>query len=556
MKIILAFISVLFTLSLSANLSVIVSPTNPVAGESFEVYFTITTMESGDPFVSFDPYGLEVIGRRQEVAVQTQFINGKISTQRKVKLVYEMVSDKARTARLSNIKAEIASKVFEHKNVSIKITKTRTEAKAIFVQAEVDNVAPYIGQGVDVKYYLYTRAALHSTEIKQFPKLNGFIKRFHTVNNNGETVRVGNKLYKKILQYSARLYPIKSGTLKIDALRLIIRYSERGSNPFGSFGLAMGRLKERTVSSDTIKLEIKSLPSENVPAGFLGLIGRHGAKLSLSKSKYLINEPVEARLEIIGPGALEKMTAPILFNSNALEDFDIKADFVATDSRNGRKIFDYTYLARANTNIAARTLDIYYFSPNSNRYESVSVKVPAIVIGGGGVALQKGVRKDLKQEPRDKPLVEKQVNAVGIVAPLFTYNLLSASTHDYRMLFRILLIIFILVFLEYLINLLSNKKYRAESQRVIKSMAKRGLNYGDLTRVIFMLNNTSEDPRIVISEADLPEKDKKYFLKCLQILEYGDFSKGQSSDKDVKFIKKSFTTLQKLIENENIQSHK
>jgi hypothetical protein len=221
MKIILAFISVLFTLSLSANLSVIVSPTNPVAGESFEVYFTITTMESGDPFVSFDPYGLEVIGRRQEVAVQTQFINGKISTQRKVKLVYEMVSDKARTARLSNIKAEIASKVFEHKNVSIKITKTRTEAKAIFVQAEVDNVAPYIGQGVDVKYYLYTRAALHSTEIKQFPKLNGFIKRFHTVNNNGETVRVGNKLYKKILQYSARLYPMKSGTLKIDALRLI-----------------------------------------------------------------------------------------------------------------------------------------------------------------------------------------------------------------------------------------------------------------------------------------------------------------------------------------------
>ena len=65
----------------------------------------------------------------------------------------------------------------------------------------------YIGEGIDVRYYLYSRAPVVQTEFKSFPKLNGFIKRYHKIADREEAVEYEGIVYRRSLKYSARVYP-------------------------------------------------------------------------------------------------------------------------------------------------------------------------------------------------------------------------------------------------------------------------------------------------------------------------------------------------------------
>lgn len=553
-----AFYLLLFCLTVTnsfGEVSISIDPPSPIAGEPFEVIFTITSRESVEPFISFDPYGVEVSGRQMLApSIQTKYYNGKISTQRIYRYVYEMVSDRPRVARLNNISVELGSKTENHKNIMIKILKTQPVAKNIFVQAEVDNESPYLGEGVFVKYYLYASIPVRDPEIKAFPKLNGFIKRFKNVRSSVETVRVGGKIYKRALQYAAKLYPEKTGRLKVDPLKLIIKYQKGNSNPFSSFGLALGRLREKTISSKSVEINVKPLPVENLPPNFMGLVGVHEAKISVNKSKFIINEPIEVRLEISGPGSLEKITAPELYNSDSLESFDVKSTFEEVDTSFSRKTFDYTFLARGDASIPERQLKIYYFNPGTNAYEFSEIVVPAITIGGGGpitpgVATKKNIKRP---EGGKKPLQAIDLSQ-KINAPLFSSDLLNTRGTDYSKTLYLLCFILLLVVLELVRFKLAGSLDNSDASALVKKLSKQGINYGDLSRLIFLLPRSSDDPKEVIRSSQLNDKDKKYFLSCIKELETHNFSSGTNKTlKSISFSKRAFQALENETKNANI----
>ena len=185
---------IMFSAQIMAQISVRVDPMNPVAGESFYVAIKVKTEKSVDPFVSFDPSGVEVIGRSQSSSMNSIFSNGRLKTSREYTYTYELVAQKPRTVYLKNISVDIGDKQLNHKDVSIRVSREKKVSnKETYVAAEVSNLSPYVGEGVDVRYYLYTRSdRVKSADIKQFPKLNGFIKRFHDIRDGVERVNVNN----------------------------------------------------------------------------------------------------------------------------------------------------------------------------------------------------------------------------------------------------------------------------------------------------------------------------------------------------------------------------
>ena len=55
-------------------------------------------------------------------------------------------------------------------------------------------------------------------------------------NERIETVQYNGEIYKRVLKYSTRVYPEKTGTAYIDSLRLNVQYSDGYQNtPFGNF---------------------------------------------------------------------------------------------------------------------------------------------------------------------------------------------------------------------------------------------------------------------------------------------------------------------------------
>lgn len=540
-----------------AELVVQVNPPNPVKDESFNVIFEVSTSDDEEPMVSFDPVGLEVLGRSKEVSLSTSIINGRFSSTRKIKMVYEVISSTARTAHIRDIKVELGSKTLTHKPVRIKVLSRKKTPRNIFLQAEVSKDKVYIGEGVDVRYYLYSRVPVVQTEFKSFPKLNGFIKRFHKVVDKEEAVQYEGFVYRRSLKYSARVYPEKVGKLYIDPLRLNIQYASSSGNPFGSFGMAFNRFRSKGVSSKKIEVQVAPLPSEGVPINFTGLVGEHEFRLISNKQKYVVNEAIEAKLEVIGPGALEKMEAPKIYKDGALEQFDTKSEFFEVGMTSGRKVFDYTYLARADVLIPEREVSLAYFDPELKVYKDKKIVIPQLQIGGGTRAVP--VKELLAKTPKENeqegqsPLIEKE--SLTAVAPLFKESYKGLPLTWPRLLVYALVIVVFVQLGEISYKIIKRPSSSESLEAEIMQLKKNGLSYNGLIKLIYNLSKQVEDAsaKTIIEESGLSRKDKDYFLEMLEILGQKDFGAKAASKKRATFKMSAFKALKKEIENESIQ---
>lgn len=553
-KLVSFLLALLFSTSVFAQLNISVRPKTPVKQESFQVFFEVTTETDTEPKISFYPIGLEVLGRSREVSVSSSYINGKFKTSKKINYVYEMVSDQARIAKLKDIEVLIGNKKITHPTVSIKVLSTKKTPASVFLRAELSKESAYIGEGIDLAYYLYTRVPVVQVEFKNFPKLNGFIKRFHKVNDEEQTVEENGVIYKKILKYSGRIYPEKDGTLYIDPLKLNIQYAANRGSPFGNFGLSFSRFRSKTVISKKVEVMVKQLPAENMPPNFTGLVGEHTFNFNSAKDKFVVNEAIEAKLEVQGPGALEKLEAPKVFSDPGLEAFDTKSEFFEVGRSSGRKVFDYTFLARANLDIPERSLKLSYFDPEVEQYKEVEVLIPGITVGGSGQS-----KSPMVSTTNDSSQIKNQssLNPSDIIdapmAPLFSTDYKGIPLHWPKYIIYFLVVIVLLQILELFLSIFKNQESHSDVDSIIKRMKKSGISYSELTFLIYRLVESPQGKslREIVEASNLNKLDKKYFIETIDALEHKDFSESGKVDKRVKFKSSSFKSLRREISDAN-----
>ena len=381
MKIIMFLLFFLSATTLYAeDVDVVVEPKEAVIHESFFVTFKVKTSSTEEPYISFTPYGASVLGKRsQGLSISTIVLNGKITTTKEQAIVYEFQAERSGQVYLRNVKVEMGGKVIPVKEVRINVLNEARRVPDIFMEVETSKNRVYLGEGLDVNYYLYYKTAINSPDIKEFPKLNKFIKRFHHINSPGETIQYKGQVLRRNLIYSARLYPEKVGSAILDPMKMSIQVVE---SDYSGFGFGSQRYKTRDIASPIVEVEVLPLPSEGVPSSFTGLIGDHEFSLSVPKTKYLVNEPIEIKLEVKGKGAVENFDAPTIYADNNLEKFDTKSEVSEIGTQAAKKIFEYTLLARGPVNIPARELLLAYFEPSSGRYIEKKVAVPVLEVSG------------------------------------------------------------------------------------------------------------------------------------------------------------------------------
>lgn len=558
MRLVIIFLLLSLSSMASEKLKVYVSPSTPVKGESFNLIFEIDTDSDAEPFVSFSPNGLEVLGRNREVSLRTSIINGKFTSSRTIKMVYDVVADRARTIMVNDISVKLNGDEIKHKPIRIQVLSKRKEPNEIFLKVETSKDKVFIGEGVDVRYYLYYRVPVVQTEFKSFPKLNGFIKRFHKVDDREEAVEYEGRAYRRSLKYSARVYPEKTGDLKIDPLRLNIQYAGGSGNPFGTFGLSFKRFKRKGVNSENHVITVKPLPVENIPLNFTGLVGKHEFSYSVNKEKFVVNEAIEGRLEVVGPGALEKMDAPVIYRDPSLEKFDTKSDFFEIGLDRGRKVFNYTLLARADSTLPERILSLAYFDPDEERYIDFKLTIPKLEIGGGSLEIQSSGPSPNEIVPKNEEIVNSKLKSnFSINSPLFSESWNSIPIRWPRYLIYLLLTVILFQVLEMLLSYLRKNNTASGLDVVIHSMKKNGITYSGLAKLLLdkRVNRISEgvDLRIRIDTLGLSKSDKKYFLDTLNTLEKETFSSSKERKRKIRFRKKSFKSLKNELSNENRQ---
>jgi hypothetical protein len=576
----LLFITFLFVIipTLRAeDVQVEVSPPEPLMNESFFVTFKIKTTGNVEPYISFTPSGAVVQGKSEQgVSISTTVINGKFTTSREQSYVYELFADHQGQVVLRNIKVEIGGKVTNVKDVHVNVLAQARKVADAFMEATASKTRVYLGEAIDVNYYLYFKTSIAANDVKEFPKLNKFIKRFHHINSPVETVQYKGQVLKRILAYSAKLFPEKVGNAVLDPMTISVQIVENDySSPFGGFGMGSQHYKNKDLASPRIEIEVLPLPTENVPAGFTGMVGDHEFNLSITKTKYLVNEPIEVKLEVKGKGALENMDAPAIYTDNSLEQFDTKSEVTELGTQAAKKVFEYTYLARGPISLKSREMSLAYFDPSSGHYVEKKINIPGIEVsgvaapsnasGGANQGQNQNKNKDQSGSGTENDFLSKlfssndsskkiEKNTIGLVGPM-----IKGETKWFDRWFDILnfgLVAITLVVLGKWYfkskNIIQNGDRATEVKKIIAHMKSKGLNYSEIYNVVSVLDKQNKMAGggvsiiQVIDESPLNNEAKAYFKNALLVCEEKSFGVNKK-DKKAEFDNQYFKEILKYI---------
>jgi hypothetical protein len=540
-----------------------VIPKEPIAGEAFNLNFKVKSNSSTEADISFNPYGAEVVGRQnQGISIKTMYINGRLSTSKEINYSYEMIAQRPGTVRISDIMIDLDGRIVKKDNLIINVLREPKQLPAILAVALADKKSIFVGEGFTVRYYLYYKTGVLNTEIKEFPKLNRFFKRFLQESNNPERVEYEGEVYNRTLVYSARLFSDKDGKFFVDPITLRVQFQERSrQDPFANLGLSFGsgKISQSNVSSKSIEIEVKKLPAENVPPHFTGLVGKHSFDLSLNKSKFLINEPVELKLKVTGPGNLESFDAPKLINDQAFEEFETNSDLSIETDITASKTFDYTYLGRSKTALKATQLPFSYFNPETQQYVTVNVNLPEIFLEGDSVA---AVKNEVTEEPKNElpiPGLLKNVEPATPkvykpIAPIFELNIPLSNSHYwiYGILSTLLLLGIILQ-----VPIFGPLTTEKPLEKYLQLIQKKGFNYKNLHQFFeqaALLSTSTSFKSIdeLIRPLNLSDSTKKYFTHLMAEMEKREFYDKRLPLKnsfDKKAFKELIDSLQEKVES-------
>jgi hypothetical protein len=501
-----------FIASAFAKVEIEVTPRKPLINETFQISFRVETESDQEPDISFDPQGLEILGRNtQGVSTRTVYMNGQLSVTREIVIVYEGIAAQKGPVYLKNIVVVVDGKREMKPDATIVVVDEPQEVSTVFIAAEVEPKTVYVGQGLTARYHVYDKNNLRAFDIKKYPKLHKFMKRFIQENEQPQRVSVDNQVFKRQIIYSSRLFPEKPGKLSIDPMEVAVSFSSDFYNPFG-FGFGRSDLKTKTIQSDPIEIEVKDLPAP--PADFSGLVGEFTFTLKADEANVLVNEPLEWKLTVVGDGALENFGAPDLLPFNEVEKFNDHSELKIMNADTAQKDINYTYLAKSPGLIPARVMTLSTFSPKLGKYVTHEIKIPQIKIGGSAEVL-KPDSPDKKSSPlssESKPLMPQMslpsFSASWIYEPVLWLGLLSFLT-----------------VLSFLLHYKSHFVWSFKRDNLVKKLESGEGSYGDWLKYLhekLPLPNLDLNERI--RQSGLSDASKNELYKVLETFEKSEFS--------------------------------
>lgn len=242
------------------------------------------------------------------------------------------------------------------------------EAANYFVEAEVSNLTPFVGQQVTYTFRVYSKVARTEQGSIVDPDFVGFwqqqagpVQRYTTF--------VGNESY-EVTERDIALFPAYAGTIVIEPATLLIP-----GNP---------SYAGEVLRTDSLTLNVSALPAPPDSGSFDGAVGQFTMEPTVDRQEVHLGEPVTLHLTIRGDGNVEQLPAPQLAESDVWHVFknpsayqDEASDGVLT----GQKTFEWLLTAVEPGAHALPEVTFTYFEPSSQSYRSISsLAIPVAVL--------------------------------------------------------------------------------------------------------------------------------------------------------------------------------
>ncbi len=281
----------------------------------------------------------------------------------------------------------------------------QVSGKDLFIRVIPSKKSAYVGEQVVLTYKLYTKVPVSSLSVERMPSYAGFWTKDIT-DNNGGSLRQTTE-YINGIEYTAAeiqkivVVPQRSGTLPIDPMIIEciaqIRTEsnrQRSMDPFEAFfndpffnrNIANVR---KELTSQTLNLEVKSLPENGKPASFAGAVGNFNFKSEIDKTELSTNEAFTLTLTVSGTGNVELLQMPTPVFPPDFEVYDPKITMNVNNNANGlsgTKKAEYLVIPRRAGNFTVPAVEFSYFDPSKDTYQTLSSQPYEIKVekGKGG----------------------------------------------------------------------------------------------------------------------------------------------------------------------------
>jgi hypothetical protein len=393
----LAIVILLSGFSYSQSFNASTNNTTVGVGDQFEVDFTyngkdINGLKNFNPpnFANF----LVLSGPNQSTSMQ--IINGAVSGS----LTYSYILQPKNLGKYSIGIASIDYNGTTYKTFPLEITVVKGSPKPqqknsnsisakdiadnLFIKATVDRSRVYLGQQVTVTYKLYTRLNIAAQmSISKLPNYEGFwSEEIETPNNINFTTEVYNgKQYKVGILKKAALFPSQTGELEVTSFELNvpvqIRKKRSGNNFFDDFfndPFGSSQVYNYDAKSNSVKIHVMPLPSNNVPKSFNGAVGDFSLNAGIDKTKIKTNESFTLKVTITGSGNLNLINPPAVNFPNGIEQYQPKTNSQINrqGTISGTKTIEYLLVARAPGRKQIPSIEFSYFNPEKKSYITLS----------------------------------------------------------------------------------------------------------------------------------------------------------------------------------------
>lgn len=244
-----------------------------------------------------------------------------------------------------------------------------------FLEAEVDNAAPYQGQQLTYTLRFYQATETMGQAEYELPGFTGFWSEIQQ--DQGQYVlQVAGQTY-KVTELYAILFPTVVGEASIDTASMFV--------PGGFFS------NGGTISSNAVSVNVQPLP-DGAPDSFQGAVGRYLIQAEVDKDRTMVNDTINWHVALAGEGNIEAVPDPVWPESEDWRAFE-SDPVVASEIKEGRVIgsrsYDRVLVPTVAGQLTLPPIEYSYFDPDMAEYVTISSEpiMVAVEDDGSGVAL-------------------------------------------------------------------------------------------------------------------------------------------------------------------------
>ena len=241
------------------------------------------------------------------------------------------------------------------------------------VEATIDNPLPFVNQQITYTFrYLYT-ARLPNFDSPKYilPPLPRFWKK-QLKSGPSQIETIDGKRF-RVEEIKVALFPMTAGRLTIEPAKF--RFP-------ASFDLT-GQQSSQTLITDSVSLEIRSLPETDQPINFNGVVGRYQISATIDKSEVTVDDAVVLTVVISGFGNIETLPDLQLPVTETLTLYDPKIQDTVEVRQGkiyGQRTYEYVVIPTKPGTTTIPSISYPYFDPETVQYRVTSTWATALTV--------------------------------------------------------------------------------------------------------------------------------------------------------------------------------